>query len=129
LKNRLGFLEDKTVTFEPVYFQEKEISISNITPENYATGIPDSYYCLLVWRRVILGTCKIADEKHQYDWKSDWQLAELFYRKLEGNRESTLKRFFSLLGFSRFNGYISNASLSPSNCFPEENVWRDSLTL
>jgi len=129
LRNRVKFLENPTVPFESICFQDKEIPIRTIAPDNYTGEIPFAFYCLLIWRRVILGICKIADEKHQYDWKSDWQLAELFYRKLEGNRESTLKRFFSLLGFSRANGYISNASLSPSNCFPEENVWRDSLTL
>jgi hypothetical protein len=123
LKNRINYLKDKREIKE-----FNEIKISAINVNHYKKTIPNSFYSLLIWRKVFLGICRIADETYQYDWKKYNILMELYYGHKGFSYDSTKVKFF-FLGFGMADQYIRNSSLAPNNCFPEENEWRKNLKI
>lgn len=102
----------------------KELNISKVEIYSLSEEIPDSYFNLIIWRRVILGLNRhcLLNNRGSLETKEIFHLCT-------GKTDmvvsaSTLKNFYFFLGFKLTKtGYIDPVSLETENCFPEENDW------
>lgn len=106
----------------------KDLTISKVEIYSLTDEIPDSYFNLLIWRRVILGLNHHALLHKKESLKTD-KIYNLCTGKEYGNvSNSTFKNFFFFLGFMLTkNGHIDPISFNSENCFPEENNWLSNL--
>lgn len=103
----------------------KELNISKVEIYSLSKETPESYFNLLIWRRVILGWHKYANIFSKENLKETVEIFEQCVGKTyTGTNYGTLKNTFFFLGFILTKtGFIDPISLQTDNCFPEENNW------
>lgn len=108
-----------------------ELSISKVEIYNLDIEIPESFFNLLIWRRVILGWIKYANLYSLPDMTETINIfQDCIGKSYDGSKYATLNNTFTFLGFKRTNtGYLDPVSLLPSRCFKEENSWLSELDL
>ena len=107
----------------------KELTVSKVEIYSLSEEIPESYFNLIIWRRVILGLNRYVRLNNRGSLMTN-EIYHLCTGKtfLEVST-STLKNFFFFLGFMLTKtGYIDPISLESENCFPEENDWLSNLS-
>lgn len=129
LNNRIACLANRDLEMN-----FKELNISKVEIFSLSEEIPESFFNLLVWRRVILGWLKYADTYGKESLKETVAIFEncvgkSFESTKSGTNYGTLKNTFFFLGFKLTkSGFIDPISLQSKNCFPEENDWLKSLS-
>mgnify|MGYP006279231435 CR=1 FL=1 len=124
LSNRVARLENTETALS-----FKELTISKVEIYSLSEKIPDSYFNLLIWRRVILGL-----NRHTIlNSRGSLKTIEIYHlctgKTYMEVSTSTLKNFFFFLGFILTKtGYIDPVSFESENCFPEENDWLSNLS-
>ena len=107
----------------------KELNISKVEIYSLSQEIPESYFNLLIWRRVILGWHKYAKVFDKEDIK---EIPKIFQdcigKSYNSSSSGTIKNTFFFLGFVQTKtGFIDPISFKSKNCFPEENNWLKNL--
>lgn len=124
LHNRIAGLADPDIELN-----FKELNISKVEIYSLSNEIPESFFSLLIWRRVILGWHKFSNKFEKENIK---EIARIFQdcigRDYKSSSSGTVKNTFFFLGFNQTKtGFIDPISLKMENCFPEENYWLKNL--